>query len=52
VLLFAGGFWFFMHDYWGTVPELIKTIYWPGVIILVGLSFIISSFFKRNRIKN
>jgi hypothetical protein len=52
VLLIAGGFWFFMHDYWGTVPELIKTIYWPGVIILVGLSFIISSFFKRNRIKN
>ncbi|MBN2762646.1 MAG: hypothetical protein JXR41_06115, partial [Bacteroidales bacterium] len=48
LLLIAGGVWFIMDDFYGVVPALVKTIYWPSVIILLGLSFIISSFFKRN----
>jgi hypothetical protein len=34
------------------LPELIRTIYWPAVIILIGLGFIISSFIKRRRKSN
>jgi hypothetical protein len=49
VLLIAGGFWFLMRDYYGGIPDEMKTFYWPAVIVLLGLSFIVSSFFKRNR---
>ena len=36
-----------LDDIFIVTPEIIKTIYWPAVIMLLGLSFIISSFFKR-----
>jgi hypothetical protein len=49
ILLIAGGSWFLLDDYYGELPQLIKTIYWPAVIMLLGVSFIISSFFKRPR---
>jgi hypothetical protein len=49
ILLIAGGTWFFMEDHYMSIPSYIKTIYWPGVIILIGLSFIISSLFKRKK---
>jgi len=49
ILLIAGGTWFFMEDHYLGIPSFIKTIYWPGVIILLGLSFIISSLFKRKK---
>jgi len=47
LLLIAAGAWFMMDNYYGEIPEIIKTIYWPVVIIILGLSFIISSFIKR-----
>ena len=49
ILLIAGGAWFFMQDHYMGIPSYIKTIYWPGVIILMGISFIISSLFKRKK---
>ena len=49
LLLIAGGSWFMMDHYYGEIPEIIKTIYWPAVIMLIGISFIISSIFKRSR---
>jgi hypothetical protein len=49
LLLIAGGTWFMIDHYYGEIPEFIKTIYWPAVIIILGISFIISSFIKRNR---
>jgi hypothetical protein len=52
VLMIAGGVWFLLDDIFIVTPEIIKTIYWPSVIVLVGLSFIISSFFKRNNSRN
>ena len=51
LLLIAGGAWFLMEHYYGGIPVSMKTFYWPGVIVLLGLSFIISSFFKRNHQK-
>jgi hypothetical protein len=49
LLLIAGGVWFFMEDIYFGIPSLIKTMYWPGIIILIGLSYIVSSLFKRKK---
>lgn len=49
ILLIAGGTWFFMEDHYMAIPSYIKTIYWPGVIMLIGIAFIISSLFKRKK---
>ena len=46
LLLMAGGAWFMIDNFYGEIPALIKTVYWPAVIILTGLSFIISSFLR------
>ncbi len=48
LLLLAGGTWFLLDDIFTVTPEILKTLYWPAVIVLIGLSFIISSFFRRN----
>jgi len=49
VLLISGGLWFYMQDNYVAIPALIQTIYWPAVIMLLGLSFIISSLFRRKK---
>jgi len=41
------GGWFWIDDRYGQIPEMLKTIYWPSVIILAGIIFIISYFVKR-----
>ena len=46
IMISIGG-WFFIDDRYGQIPELMKTIYWPSVIMLAGLMFIISYFIKR-----
>ncbi|MDX9812454.1 MAG: hypothetical protein RBU28_08700, partial [Bacteroidales bacterium] len=51
VLFIAGGFWFLMDELSLELPAYFNTIYWPSVIILVGLGLIISSLLKRNRTK-
>jgi len=49
LLMIAAGFWFIMDDYFITIPEIIRNFYWPGVIVLMGIAFIISSFFSRKK---
>jgi len=49
LLLLAGGTWFLLDDLYYELPALIRTIYWPSVIILVGLGFIISSLIKKSK---
>jgi hypothetical protein len=46
-LLIAAGIWFLQDHLFVIAPEAFKTFYWPAVIVLVGLSFIFSSFFRR-----
>lgn len=46
-LLIAGGLWFLQDELFFFTPEIFKTFYWPAVIVIIGLSFIISSFIKR-----
>jgi hypothetical protein len=47
LLLIAVGTWFLLNNILVVTPEIIKTFYWPAVIVLIGLSFILSSFLKR-----
>jgi len=46
ILMIAGGIWFLLDEIAIVTPEIVKTIYWPAVIVLIGLSFILSSVFK------
>jgi hypothetical protein len=49
ILLIAGGVWFLLDDFLIVMPEILKTVYWPAVIVTIGLSFIVSSIIKRNK---
>jgi hypothetical protein len=48
VLLIAAGTWFLLDQVFYDMPHYIKTLYWPGVVILLGLSFIVSSLLKKH----
>jgi hypothetical protein len=50
LIMIAAGLWFFMDEIFFAIDPFIKTIYWPGVIILIGLSFIISSLIRRKKV--
>jgi len=52
LLMIALGAWFLIDNLNYELPPIIKTIYWPSVVILVGLGFIISSLFKRKKTDN
>ena len=52
LLMIAGGIWFLLDNFYVVVPGIIKNIYWPAVIVLIGLSFILSSFLKRKNQSN
>jgi hypothetical protein len=47
LLLIAGGIWFLKDHIFLTTPEIFRNFYWPAVIVIIGLSFILSSFFRR-----
>jgi hypothetical protein len=49
ILLIAGGFWFLKDSFFLIPPDIMDKFYWPAVIALIGLSFILSSFFKRKK---
>jgi hypothetical protein len=47
LLLIAGGIWFLKDHIFIITPEIFRNFYWPAVIVIIGLSFILSSLFKR-----
>ena len=47
LLLIAGGIWFLRDRIFFLTPEMFKNFYWPVVIVVTGLGFILSSFLKR-----
>lgn len=51
-LLIAGGLWFLKDNFSFGTPEFFNTFYWPAVIVLIGLSFILSSIFKKKNLSN
>jgi hypothetical protein len=46
-LLIAGGLWFLQDEIFFFSPEIFRIYFWPAVIVIIGLSFILSSFLKR-----
>jgi hypothetical protein len=46
-LMIAAGAWFMLDDIFYNVPHIVRTIYWPAVVILLGLSFIVSSLIRK-----
>jgi hypothetical protein len=48
LLLIAGGIWFLKDHFYLINSEIFRDFYWPAVIVLIGLSFILSSLFRRN----
>ncbi|MGC1391494.1 MAG: DUF5668 domain-containing protein [Bacteroidales bacterium] len=48
LLLIAGGIWFLKDHIYLINSEIFRDFYWPAVIVIIGLSFILSSLFRRN----
>jgi phage shock protein PspC (stress-responsive transcriptional regulator) len=49
LVLIAIGTWFFIENRDYEIPQYIRAIYWPSLIILIGLFLIISSLLKRKK---
>lgn len=47
ILATAAGVWFLQDEMMYEFNHTVEILYWPGVIILVGIVFIISSFNRR-----
>jgi drug/metabolite transporter (DMT)-like permease len=47
LLLIAGGIWFLQDHISVITPDVFKAFYWPAVIVILGLSFILSYLFRR-----
>ncbi len=47
VLLFAIGIWFLMPEMNLQLSEPYRKIYWPAILVLTGLAFIIGGLIKR-----
>jgi len=49
LVLISIGTWFFIENRHYELPDIVRSIYWPAVIVLIGLGFIISSLVRRNK---
>ncbi|MBK7132074.1 MAG: hypothetical protein IPH69_04390 [Bacteroidales bacterium] len=49
LIMIALGVWFLQDKIFMIPNDVFHTYYWPAVVGLVGLSFILSSFFKRRK---
>jgi hypothetical protein len=49
LLFIAGGIWFLQDTIFVFTPEIFKIYYWPAVLVMLGLSLILSSLFKRKK---
>ena len=49
ILMIAGGIWFLLDNIYFDMPNIVKTLYWPGVVILIGLGFIASSLIGKQK---
>jgi len=47
VILFAIGFWFLMPEMGIQLSPVYKNIYWPAVLVLVGLAFMVRPLTKK-----
>jgi len=47
LLLFAAGFWFLMPEMSVQLSPVYKEIYWPAVMVLAGIAFMIRPFKRK-----
>ena len=47
ILLIAGGIWFLQDEFFIFTPQFFKLFFWPSVIVFIGITFIVSSLFKK-----
>ncbi|MCI0522521.1 MAG: hypothetical protein L0Y37_02600 [Bacteroidales bacterium] len=47
VLLFAAGFWFLMPEMTLQLTPFYKSIYWPSVLVVLGIAFMLRPLTKR-----
>jgi len=52
LVLISIGTWFFIENRDYKLPDIVRSIYWPAVIVLTGLGFILSSLFRRIKKNN
>lgn len=48
ILLIAGGVWFLQDEFFPYAGVTFDNFFWPSVIALIGLSFILSSFRRKS----
>jgi hypothetical protein len=46
ILLFAAGFWFLMPEMTVQLSPFYKSIYWPSVLVAVGIAFMVRPVIK------
>lgn len=49
IILMALGSWFMVEELGIILPPMVQNVFWPGTIVFIGIIFIISSIFRRNR---
>jgi hypothetical protein len=47
LLLFAAGFWFLMPEMSIQLSPVYKQVYWPAIMVLAGIAFMIRPFTKK-----
>jgi hypothetical protein len=48
IIMISLGSWFLIEELNIALPPMVHNIFWPAIVIFLGLIFIISSFFRRN----
>jgi hypothetical protein len=49
IIMISLGGWFLLDELGIILPPMVHNVYWPAIIVVIGIVFIISSFFRRNR---
>ena len=51
IILLSIGVWFLQDSFYFIPDAIFRNYYWPGVIVIIGIGFILSSLIRRNRNK-
>ncbi|HOK26417.1 MAG TPA: DUF5668 domain-containing protein [Bacteroidales bacterium] len=47
IILISIGTWFFLKHYYFEIPHTLEVMYWPSVIIIIGVFFLLTSLFGK-----
>ncbi|HOU30141.1 MAG TPA: DUF5668 domain-containing protein [Bacteroidales bacterium] len=49
IILISIGTWFFLQHYYFEIPHTLEVMYWPAVIIIIGVFFLLTSLVGRKK---